>query len=351
MMGWLSIFQFERLMHPWALVLLVGVIALLLIELIHRPAGVVLISTGDVIGRIRHHQKAALRRTPAVLRALGLGLLVLALARPMVGLRPRVQRTEVVDIMLTLDVSGSMKALDFLEYGEPRDRLHVSKESVRDFIERRKLRRDDRFGVDRMGLILYAGYAWTQTPLTLDYAILERDLENAHIDETDPEKRGTAIGSAIGLAMARLLQSEAESRVIVMLTDGRNNRGELDPITAAQIAADYGIRIYTVGVGTRGDVLIPQQTAFGERLVPARIPIDDDMLQRIADLTGGRYYRVTDTEMLYEAYAEIDELETTEIEIGDYYEHEEGFAPWALAGMLLLGGSIFSRRMWFDPIP
>lgn len=350
-MNILGPFAFERLMNPWFVLLLLGVIALLIAETFKRAPGTLTVSTGETFARIGGNARAVLHTLPTVLRAVGLALLVVALARPLSGIRPHIERTKVVDIMLCVDVSGSMRAMDFMESGKPRDRLYVTKQAVQDFIESRKYKSEDRYGLDRLGLILYAGYAWTQTPLTLDYGILERDLDLAEIDESDRDKAGTAIGSAIGLAVGRLSKSEAESKVIVLLTDGRNNKGELDPLTAAQIASDYGIRIYTIGAGSGGEVLIPQQTIFGERLVPANIPMDEETLQKIAAKTDGRYYRATDTEALKEAYAEINQLEATEIEVGDLYDQDEAFVPWAVAGTLAIALSMFSRRMWFDPIP
>jgi Ca-activated chloride channel family protein len=199
--------------------------------------------------------------------------------------------------------------------------------------------------------VLYAGYAWTQTPLTLDYAILERDLQAARIAAGDPDKEGTAIGSALGLAVSKLKDSEAESKVVVLLTDGRNNKGSLDPITAAQIARDFGIRVYTIGAGSEGMVLVPQRTLFGTRLRRARLPVDEATLKRIAEVADGRFYRATDAEGLKHAYAEINELEKTEVEVSGYYDYDEAFMPWAVLGGLLLAGSVFSRRYWFEPIP
>lgn len=350
-MNLLGPFQFHALMHPYALLLLPLVALLLFLEWGARAPGAVRISTGEVLARLRSPGKTALRKLPAALRACGLALLLFALARPMQGLRPRVDRADVIDIMLCVDVSGSMTAMDFVSRGEPRTRLAVTKDAVRHFIDSRKHSRGDRFGLDRIGLILYAGYAWTQCPPTLDYAVLEREIERAHIDERDRRKQGTAIGSAIGLAVSRLRRSEARTRVVILLTDGLNNSGELDPITAAQLAADYDIRVYTIGAGSKGEVLVPQRTLWGERMVPYNMPIDEQMLTRIADLTGGRFYRATDTASLERAYEEITRLETTEIEIGDYYEYKEGFVPWAVLGALAMTASLFSRRIWFDPIP
>jgi len=341
---------FDNFMHPWALALLVGVVLLLIAELAAKAGGTMTISTGDTLARIQSSRKALLRRLPAILRALGLALLVIALARPLKGLQARPDRTDVVDIMLCVDVSGSMQAMDFSYGGRSLNRLEVTKEAVRDFIESRKMKSTDRYGIDRVGLVLYAGYAWTQCPLTLDYGILERELDLARIADSRG-KQGTAIGSAIGLAVSKLRKSEAKSKVIILLTDGLNNAGELDPLTAAQIAKDYGIRIYTIGAGSQDEVLVPQQGILGVMMAPMHMPIDVETLEKIANMTGAKFYRATDTESLQGAYAEINQLETTEIEISDYYEYEEVFMPWAIAGTLVLSLAVFGRRLWFEPIP
>ncbi|MBN2312116.1 MAG: VWA domain-containing protein [Candidatus Hydrogenedentes bacterium] len=343
--------SFTKFLHPWALLWLGAVVALFAAECAARAPGAMRISTGDTLSRIRGARRAWMRRLPALLRAVGLALLVVALARPVRGLQPRRDVADIIDIMLCVDVSGSMRAMDFVSQGERRDRLFVTKQAVRQFLRNRKQAATDRFGLDRVGLILYAGYAWTQCPLTLDYGMLERELDLAAIDERDPEKRGTAVGSAIGLAVSRLRKSEAKSKVLIVLTDGRNNRGELDPITAAGLAKEFDIRIYTIGAGAEGEALVPRQTLFGEMMVPVNLPIDVESLERIAEETGGRFYRATDTESLEGAYAEINELETTEIELDDYYDYEEGFVPWAVLGGLAMACSILSRRLWFEPIP
>jgi Ca-activated chloride channel family protein len=341
------------LMNPWALILVVPVIMLLLAEAAAHSPGVVRISTGETMARLVGAKGFLTRRIPAILRALALCLLIIAFARPMSGVTRAQDRADVVDIMLCVDVSGSMKALDFRDpQGEFRDRLYITKAAVRDFIDSRKTKDTDRFGLDRLGLVLYAGFAWTQCPLTLDYGVLEHELALAHIDESDARKQGTAIGSALGLAVSRLRNSEAESKVIILLTDGQNNRGELHPLTAAQIAKDYGIRVYTIGAGAGGVTRIPVRTLFGgQRYRQIESPIDEEMLRTIAEATTGRYYRATDSESLEEAYKEINELETTEIDIGDFYEYEEGFVPYCLAGAFVMALSMFTRRRWFDPIP
>jgi len=344
-------FHFSALLNPWFLLLLVIPLLVFAAEITARAPGALTVSTGDTLARIRGHRRTLLRKLPALLRLLGLILLIIAIARPVRGLQPRKDSQNVVDIVLCVDVSGSMRAMDFVSQGTQRDRITVVKDAVCDFIEKRKNREGDRFGIDRIGLILYAGYAWTQCPLTLDYDVLKREVASATIDENDPKKNGTAIGSAIGLGVSKLRKSEAKSKVLVVLTDGRNNAGELDPITSAQIAKEFGVRIYTIGAGTGGEVLVPTRSLFGEVMQPMNLPIDEDTLKKIADTTGGRYFRAADTESLEGAYAEINKLEKTEIQIDDYYEHEDVFVPWAVAGGLLLGLSVFSRRLWFEPVP
>jgi Ca-activated chloride channel family protein len=345
-------FQLADFANPWMLVLLVPVAMLLLLEIFSRPYGSLSISTGETLRRIGSSSRLRLRHVPPVLRALGLALLVIALARPLQGFVPRVDRENVIDIMLCVDVSGSMKSVDFVVEGRRRDRLFVTKEAVHEFVEGRKDREGDRYGLDRLGLILYAGYAWTQCPLTLDYEVLLHELAQAEVDEQDVRKSGTAIGSSIGLAVSRLRKSEARSKVIVLLTDGLNNRGALDPVTAAQLAKEYDIRVYTIGAGTEEGGYAPAQGLFFGQTVGQRTEgIDEETLLKIAETTGGRYFRATDTESLEKAYDEISQLETTEIEIGEYYDYKEGFTPYAVLGGLALLAALISRRAWFEPIP
>jgi Ca-activated chloride channel family protein len=346
-----GLFSFNALMHPWALLLLIVVGIAFTLEITARAPGALNISTGDTLARIRGRRGDILRRLPALLRALGLALLVFALARPITGYQVRKDRANVIDILLCVDISVSMKSQDFVSGGQRRDRLFVTKEAVRDFIESRKHKRSDRYGLDRLGLIFYAKYAWTQCPLTLDYGVLERDLDRAEINIDDPKHQSTAIGSAIGLAVSRLRKSEAKSKVIILLTDGLNNAGEIAPLTAARLAKESNIRIYTIGAGSVEGGLVPVQTLFGPIMQRTTEGIDEEALKKIASATGGKYYRATDTASLEEAYQEINKLETTEVEIGDYYEHKEGFVPYAAAGTWLMLTAMFSRRLWFEVIP
>jgi len=350
-MSYLGPFAFSGLMNPWALLLLIGVALLLAAELVVRAPGALNISTGETLARFRGHSRALLRRLPALLRAIGLALLVVALARPITGFRARKERENIIDIMLCVDVSGSMLSKDFVSRGERRDRLFVTKEAVRDFLRSRKDKPKDRYGLDRVGLVLYGKYAWTQCPLTLDYGLLERELDLVEIDPNEDKSTRTAIGSAVGLAVSRLRHSEAKSKVAILLTDGLNNAGELDPITAANLAQDYDIRVYTIGAGSVEGGLLPQQGLFGTFLRQTHEGVDEDALRKIASATGAKYYRATDTESLEEAYDEINALETTEVELGDYYEHKDGFLPYAVAGTVAMLLSVFVRRQWFEVIP
>jgi len=348
----MALLHFDKFMDPMALLLLLAVAVVLAAELTARAPGALNLSTAHVAARIRPARRDWLRYAPAFLRALGLTLLVVALARPVSGSQLRKERQNVIDIMLCVDVSGSMRSLDFVSEGQRRDRLFVTKQAVRNFIDNRKERSTDRYGLDRIGLVFYAKFAWTACPLTLDYALLERELDLVEIHDEDPKRQHTAIGSAIGLAVGRLMKSEAKSKVIVLLTDGLNNFGELDPITAARLAKDYNIRIYTIGAGSKEGGLVPNATLFGTMLSRTRDGgVDEDALTKIATATGGKFYRATDTESLKEAYQEINKLETTEVELNDYYEHSDSFMPFAVVGTLALLASIFSRRYWFETIP
>ncbi len=339
-------FQFDALSYPAMLWLLAPVVLLLGAEMLAGPAGTFRMSTGASLAALSRHHTHWLVRIPALLRALGLALLVVALAGPLHGYEIRRDQAKVVDILLCVDVSGSMGLQDFRVEGVPKNRLEVTKIALDHFIDGRRPRAGMRYGPDRIGLILYAGYAWTQCPLTLDYHVLAYELAKARVT-ANREKDGTAIGSAIGLAVRRLSQSAAKSKVIVLLTDGLNNRGDLDPATAAKISAQYGIRIYTIGAGTphggRGGVLgFVGQNPQG---------LDEEMLKGIATTTGGKYYRVTNTDALQLAYTEISQLEATEIDAGGYYQYKERFVPYALAGLAVIAAAMLLRRLWLEPIP
>jgi len=262
---------------------------------------------------------------PPVFGALGLVFLIIALARPQKGLQRRTVTAEAIDIMMVIDVSTSMEAIDFSEEGDRMDRLDAVREVAREFVERRE--------GDRIGLIAFSGQPFVMSPLTRDHPwLLERvdDLATRQMPD------GTAIGDALASAVNRLRESEAENRLILLLTDGINNTGHISPLNAAQLASTKGMRTYVIGAGSTGPVEFPFRDQFGRtRYQRVHIPIDDDTLQEIADVTGGRYWRVQNREEMEQGFEEIDELERSEIELTEYTLFEERFMGFALAGLLL----------------
>jgi Ca-activated chloride channel homolog len=257
--------------------------------------------------------------------ALGLACLVVALARPRKGLDESRVHTEVVDIVLLVDVSTSMRALDFSTRAEELNRLDAAKRVIREFVDHRS--------EDRIAAVAFAALPYAASPLTLDHGWL---LERIETLKTGMVEDGTAIGDAIASAVNRLRESEALSKVIVLLTDGVNNAGSLSPLDAAQAAKALDIKIYTIGAGTdRGWAPYPNAGLFGST---GRVPveIDEATLKRIADVTGARYFRATDLEELQDVYRAIDEMEKTEIDVEEYTRYEERFMPWVAAAILFL---------------
>lgn len=267
---------------------------------------------------------------PDVLRLLSLSLLIVAMARPQLTLTEEKVEAEGIDIMLAIDLSSSMLSRDF----QP-DRISVSKMVAKEFVEKRPY--------DRLGLAVFSGEAFTQCPLTTDHLILTDFLESIQVGMlTD----GTAIGMGLATAVNRIKNSESKSKVVILLTDGVNNQGYIDPITAAQIAKEYGVSVYTIGVGTEGMALSPVnrrlngQYSFGM----AKVEIDEALLEEISKLTGGKYYRAIDRESLEQIYEEINELEKTKIEVNVFKRYKEEFRRFLIFGLLLLLVEIVLRN-------
>lgn len=270
------------------------------------------------------------------LRALAICGIILALARPQSGLRGEEVKTEGIDIAMVLDISSSMLAEDI----EP-NRVEAAKEVAAEFVQARIN--------DRIGLIVFSGKAYTQCPLTLDYGILLNLFEETEVGLIED---GTAIGMGLGVAVNRLKESDAKSKVIILLTDGRNNRGEIDPQTAAQLAQTFGIKIYAVGAGTEGLAPYPvDDPVFGRRYAQVEVDIDEEMLKGIALMTGGRYFRATDRDSLEEIYGEINELEKTEIEVTEFTRYSELFHFPLAAAIALLAVEILLVNTRFRKIP
>ena len=251
-----------------------------------------------------------------------LALLLVAMARPQSSSSSQKSNIEGIDIILAQDISGSMLARDF----KP-DRLEASKKVASEFVEGRP--------GDRMGLVVFSGESFTQVPLTTDHGVMLNmlsELKNGMIED------GTAIGDGLATAINRLKDSEAVSKVIILLTDGMNTAGSVDPYTAAEMAKLYGIRVYTIGVGTYGTAPFPVQTIFGTQYQQMKVEIDEKLLQTIANNSGGRYFRATSNQKLDEIYQEIDKLERSKIEVMEFKRLHEEFYPlvaWALALLLL----------------
>ncbi len=272
------------------------------------------------------------------LRLAALFCFIIALARPQFGETLEEISTQGVDIVLVLDISSSMKTMDF----KPKNRLHVAKQVIEDFILGRKH--------DRMGLVVFAGRSFTQCPLTLDHGILVQFLRKVDFGRISED--GTAIGTALLNGANRLRESGAKSKVVVLLTDGENNAGEIDPVTAARAAKALGIKVYTIGVGKEGEQPMEvEDPIFGKRIVPVATRIDEPMLRQIASLTGGQYQRAQDPEALRAIYAKIDELEKTEIQTTSYSRWRELFGNWVLAGMALLLLEILLANTRFRKVP
>ena len=261
---------------------------------------------------------------------------ILALARPQAGMKGAEVIAEGTDIVLALDLSTTMLAEDIRP-----NRVEAIKAVAKEFVRSRKN--------DRIGLVVFAGEAYTQCPLTLDYSILLGFLDQIHVGMIED---GTAIGMGLATAVNRLRSSEAKSKTVVLLTDGQNNRGEIDPVTAAQASQALGIRVYAVGAGTHGTALYPvEDPFFGRRYVPMRVDVDEDVLKRIADLTGGRYFRATDRKSLESTYREIDRMEKTEIKVREYTRYSERFVWFAAAALVLMLADIVLGNTRYRKIP
>lgn len=277
-----------------------------------------------------------LRHVLFLLRLAVVALLVVVLARPQSSNRWEQVTTEGIDVVMCMDVSGSMRAMDF----KP-NRLEASKNVGIEFVNARQ---DDRFG-----LVVFAGESFTQCPMTTDRAVVVNFLKEIDFGIIED---GTAIGMGLATAVNRIKDSKAISKVIILLTDGVNNRGDVGPVTAAEIAATFGIRVYTIGVGSQGNAPIPVQDMFG-RTVTRNMPveIDEEVLRQIAEKTDGAYFRATDNNKLREIYQEIDQLEKTRLDVKHFSKKKEEYFPFLLAAMLLLLVEILMRYTVFRIIP
>jgi Ca-activated chloride channel homolog len=273
-----------------------------------------------------------------VLRMIALFFVIIALARPRLENQKQNVFSEGIDIVMCIDLSGSMLAEDF----DPKNRIEAAKSVAQEFVRNRLS--------DRIGLVVFAGRSYTQCPLTLDYPLVLGMMGGLRAGEMQED--GTAIGMALATATNRLRDSNAKSRIVILLTDGQNNAGEIDPVTAASLAAALNIKVYTVGAGSQGYANYPVvDPMFGKRYIKMKVDVDDATLQKVADLTGGKYFRATDLESLKETYKEIDRLEKTKIEMETYTEYKEEFPKFLIAALIFLALEVLLVNTRFRKAP
>ena len=277
-----------------------------------------------------------LRPLPIVLRMVAVALFIVALARPVNITEEHETTTDGIDIVMAMDISGSMLARDFTP-----DRLTSAKHLAAEFVANRR--------GDRIAVVAFAGEAFTQAPLTSDQAVVETMLSRLRSGVVED---GTAIGNGLATAVNRLRESGVKSKVVILLTDGVNNRGQISPLMAAEIARDMGSKVYTIGVGTRGRAPYPAVDMFGNKTtVMADVEIDEELLREISSMTGGKYYRAVNDEALREIYAEINELETSKVQVTNYQTYEELFLMWVVLGLLCLGLEFLFDKVVLNRLP
>lgn len=300
-----------------------------------KQTAILTLSTLEGVSGIRRSPKLVVSQALYFIRLLALTFLILALARPQTSLSRQDITVEGIDLVIALDISGSMLAMDF----KP-DRLGAAKELAMEFIDTRPN--------DRIGLVVFSGETFTQCPMTTDHAVLKnlfRDIKSGMIED------GTALGDGLATAVNRLRESKAISKVIILLTDGVNNMGSLDPRSAAEIAKLFGVRIYTVGIGTYGKAPYPVQTPFGMQTQMVEVKIDEPLMKEIAEMTNGKYYRATSNDKLRSVYQEIDKLEKSKIDVTEFRKKKEEFLPLLYIGLFLIVIELILRYLYVRNIP
>lgn len=324
-------------LHPaylYLLLLIIPLVAWYVLRLSKTQASFKLAST-SAFGKMKSDFRVYMRHLPFVLRVIAIALVIIVIARPQSVNSWEETETQGIDIVMALDVSGSMLAQDL----EP-DRLQAAKKVASEFIT-------DRHN-DNIGLVIFAGESFTQCPLTTDHKVLLNLLNEIEFGMIED---GTAIGLGLATSVNRLKDSESDSRVVILLTDGTNNSGQIAPLTAADLARSYGIRVYTVGVGTTGMAPTPVNTPYGIRMQNMPVDIDEKTLTEIAAMTGGQYFRAQDTEGLRQVYDEIDEMEKYLISVQNVTRRKELFLPFALVALGLILMELLLRRTWLRSVP
>lgn len=305
--------------YLFLLLLLVPIIGWYIYRLRNADASM-RISTAQSIKKEPKSLRVWLIHVPFGLRVVCVLLLTLALARPQLSNHFQSESTEGIDIMMALDISGTMQAEDLRP-----NRLEAAKAVATDFV----LARPN----DQIGLVVFAGESFTQSPLTTDHAVLINLFQSVKFGMIED---GTAIGLGLANAVNRMKDSQTKSKVIILLTDGSNNRGEIDPLTAAEIAKTFGIRVYAIGVGSHGQARVPVQTPLGTQYITMDSEFDENTLRQIAQTTGGEYFRATDNSSLKSIYEQIDQLEKTKLRVREFSKRTESFAPFLVCALLCL---------------
>lgn len=337
-----SIFELVETTIPPAIIFITGAVVVVGILYYHLrrkrfKSATIKYSDVRIVRRAGRTHRQRYRFMLTVLRIMAVALFFVAFARPRSGTEYTEVTSEGIDIMLALDVSSSMQAEDF----KPHNRLYVAKEEIKKFINRRVN--------DRIGLVVFARYSYTQCPLTTDYGVLLNFVNQVDFGLVED---GTAIGMALANGVNRLRESESESKVMVLATDGDNNAGEIDPITAANLAAAFDIKIYTIGVGKPGNAMFPyNDPIFGKRYVYQPTKIDETTLKEIAKRTSGKYFRARSGRELEEIYSIIDNLEKTEIKIASHVQYRELFQYFTYSGLLLLVLEMLLANTYFRKLP
>ena len=326
--------EFAHPLYLYLLLLLLPLIAWYIVKLSRTQASFRLAST-DAFREMPRTLKVYLRHLPFVLRVITMALVIIVLARPQAINSWQTTESQGIDIVLAVDISGSMLAQDLTP-----DRLTAAIKVASEFVADRPN--------DKIGLVIFAGESFTQCPLTTDHKVLLNLLNEVKFGMIED---GTAIGLGLANSVNRLKDSDSQSKVVILLTDGTNNRGQIAPLTAADLARSYGIRVYTIGVGTQGMAPTPVQTPFGVRIQNVEVDIDEKTLTEIASMTGGQYFRAEDNEGLSNIYDEIDEMEKYLINVQNVTRKQELYLPFALLALALIFIELVLRRTWLRSIP
>lgn len=298
-------------------------------------------SSSELVREVSKASRTSAGNWMTTMRLLALTLLIIALARPQFGRGTTEVEASGIDIVLAIDISGSMIAQDFQMNGTPVSRLEVVKSAVSKFIDARPN--------DRIGIVVFAGRPYLVSPLTLDHPWLQQNLERVKLGMVED---GTAIGSAIAASVNRLRDQPSKSKIVILLTDGVNNAGKVAPETAADAARAMGIKVYTIGAGVKGEAPVPVQDRFGRRGVQMmQVDVDEEMLKKVADATDARFFRATDTDSLENIYKEIDRLEKSKVTIKKFEHYQELFAWFLIPGLILLGGEFWFANTRYRRLP